>query len=71
MGTGLAKLSYRLPYLQVQRLIHKVRKLHVMIEIAKSNQAKAKSMLEAVKEKQKVVNTHNQKLLEKALPTGR
>ena len=42
----------------------------LMIETAKSNQAKAKRKLEAVREKQKVVNTHNQKLLEKALPTG-
>ena len=41
-----------------------------MIETAKSNQAKAKRKLEAVREKQKVVNTHKQKLLEKALPTG-
>lgn len=42
----------------------------LMIETAKSNQAKAKRKLEAVREKQKVVNTHKQKLLEKALPTG-
>ena len=43
----------------------------LMIETAKSNQAKAKAKrkLEAVREKQKVVNTHKQKLLEKALPT--
>ena len=40
-----------------------------MIEMAKSNQAKAKRKLEAVREKQKEVNTSNQKLLEKlALP---
>ena len=42
----------------------------LMIETAKSNQTKAKRKLEAVREKQKVVNTHKQKLLEKALPTG-
>ena len=42
----------------------------LMIETAKSNQAKAKRKLEAVRKKQKVVNTQNQKLLEKALPTG-
>ncbi|KAK2562807.1 hypothetical protein P5673_013756 [Acropora cervicornis] len=41
-----------------------------MIETAKSNQAKAKRKLEAVREEQKVVNTQNQNLLEKALPTG-
>ena len=38
----------------------------LMIETAKSNQAKAKRKLEAVREKQKEVNTNNQKLLEKA-----
>ena len=38
-----------------------------MIETAKSNQAKEKRKLEAVREKQKEVNTNNQKLLEKAL----
>lgn len=41
-----------------------------MIETAKSNQGKAKRKLEAVREEQKVVNTQNQNLLEKALPTG-
>jgi len=41
-----------------------------MIETAKSNQAKAKRKLEAVREEQKVVNTRNQNLLKKALPTG-
>ena len=40
----------------------------LMIETAKSNQAKAKRKLEAVRENQKEVNTKNQKLLEKALP---
>ena len=42
----------------------------LMIETAKSNQAKVKRKLEAVslREEQKVVNTQN--LLEKALPTG-
>ena len=40
----------------------------LMIETAKSNQAKAKRKLEAVREKQKDVNTNNQKLLEKVLP---
>ena len=42
----------------------------LMIETAKSNQAQAKRKLEAVREKQKVVNTHKQKLLDKALLTG-
>lgn len=42
----------------------------LMIETAKANQAKAKSKLEAVREKQKEVNKKNQKLLEKALPTS-
>ena len=37
-----------------------------MIEMAKLNQAKAKRKLEAVREKQKEVDT--KKLLEKALP---
>ena len=41
-----------------------------MIETAKSNQATAKRKLEAVREEQEVVNTQNQNLLEKALPTG-
>ena len=41
----------------------------LIIETAKSNQAKAKRKLEAVREKQKVV-TRNPNLLEKALPTG-
>ena len=41
-----------------------------IIETAKSNQTKEKRKLEAVREKQKVVNTQNQNLLEKALPTG-
>jgi len=41
-----------------------------MIETAKANQAKQKSKLEAVREKQKEVNKKNQKLLEKALPTS-
>ena len=41
-----------------------------MIETAKSNQAKAKRKLEAVREEQKVVNTQNQNLQEKVLPTG-
>ena len=40
----------------------------LMIETAKAYQAKAKMKLEAVREKQKEVNTNNQKLLEKALP---
>ena len=42
--------------------------IFVMIEMAKSNQTKAKRKLEAVREKQKEVDTNNQKLLEKALP---
>lgn len=64
-----AQVSCRLPYLQVPRLIHKVQKfLCLMIETAKSNQAKAKRKLGAVREKQNEVNTNNQKLLEKALP---
>ena len=42
----------------------------LMIETAKSNQAQSKRKLEAVREKQKVFNTHKQKLLKKALPTG-
>ena len=41
-----------------------------MIETAKSNQAKAKRKLEEVRKEQKVVNTQNQNLLEKALPNG-
>ena len=39
----------------------------LMVETAKSNQAKAKRKLKAVREKQKEVNTNKQKLLEKAL----
>ena len=61
-----AQVSCRLPYLQVPRLIYKVQKLQyicLMIETAKSNQAKAKRKLEAVREKQKEVNTNNQKKL--------
>ena len=42
----------------------------LMIETAKSNQAQAKRKLAAVREKQKVINTHKQKLLDKALTTG-
>ena len=40
----------------------------LIIETAKSNQAKAKRKLKAVREKQKEVSTNNKKLLEKALP---
>ena len=42
----------------------------LVIEKAKSNQAQAKRKREAVREKQKVVNTQKHKLLDKALPTG-
>lgn len=41
-----------------------------MIETAKTNQAKAKRRLEAVRENQTEVNRKNQKLLEKTLPTS-
>ena len=39
----------------------------LMVQTAKSNQAKAKRKLKAVREKQKEVDTNKQKLLEKAL----
>ena len=42
----------------------------LIIETPKSNQAKVKRKLKAVREKQKEVNTNNQKLLEKALPAA-
>lgn len=64
------QVSCRVPYLQVPRFIHKVhiQVACVLTEMAKSNQAKTKRKLEAVRKKQKEVDTNNQKLLEKALP---
>ena len=50
-------------------MLHKVLKVaRLMTETAKSNEAKVKRKLEAVREKQKEVNKNNQKLLEKAPP---
>ena len=53
------QVSRRVPYFQVPRFIHKVhiQVPYVMIEMAKSNQAKAKRKLEAVREKQKEVDS--------------
>ena len=69
-GTCTVKLQTALSSGSIQVDSQRAKVACLMIETAKSNQAQAKRKLEAVREKQKVVNTHKQKLLDKALPTG-
>ena len=70
LSEGIVKLQTALSSGSIQVDSQSTKVACLMIETAKSNQAQAKRKLEAMREKQKVVNTHKQKLLDKALPTG-